>query len=88
VIIYGNEQEFPAGAARSVTPVAGNAMAQAFDTPELLGIDVHPIAWMLMLITYHRLARLEIAPARQTTTTPGTDVLAGTTCVRRAHRFA
>ena len=40
MVVNGDKQDFPAGAARTVSPVSRRTMAGGFNAPELLGIDM------------------------------------------------
>jgi hypothetical protein len=44
VVVDGDVEKLPADAPGAVSPVAGNAMAQAANPPEFLGVQVHQVA--------------------------------------------
>src|SRR5690606_30192931 len=54
VIVNAHEQELPACSIGGVATVAGDAVAQALDTPEFLGVDVEQIARAGMLVAHDR----------------------------------
>ena len=59
MVIDGHKQHLPARSVDRVAPVAGDAVAGALDTPELLGIDVQHIAWRFVLVAHDGLNRIE-----------------------------
>ncbi len=63
VVVDGDEEVLPAGL-DGVVRAAGNALAHALDTPELLGVEVDEITWTLVLVAHDRLAGLEVAQPR------------------------
>jgi hypothetical protein len=58
-IIDGHVDELPADAADLMTPVAGDAMADPPDAPELLDVEVDELAGLRVLVAHHRGGRLE-----------------------------
>jgi hypothetical protein len=58
-IVDGDMQDLPAGTASGVAPVAGDAVADAFDPAELLGVDVEQLAGTGALLADHGRPGLE-----------------------------
>ena len=52
MVVNADAGEIPAGAAALVrtSPIAGDAMADTLETPELFDVDVNDLAWVLALI--------------------------------------
>src|SRR5688500_12753429 len=65
VIVDGNKQSFKARVMRVALRAAGDAMANAFDTPQLFGVDVEKIARAFVLIAHNRDNGIEGAKPRQ-----------------------
>src|SRR6266550_3377994 len=63
MIVNAHVDEIPTGAAALIwtRPIAGDAVADTRETPELFDVDVNDLAWALALIAALRLGRLEIA---------------------------
>jgi len=57
MVVDADVDKIPAGAAVLVrtSPIAGDAVADTLETPELLDVDVNDLAWVLALITAFRL---------------------------------
>ncbi len=58
-IVDADVHGLPAGAALAIPAVAGNAMADRLDPPELLGVDVEQLARPFALVAHDRRPRLE-----------------------------
>jgi hypothetical protein len=58
-IVDADVHGLPAGAPPSVAPIAGHAVTNRFDAPELLGVDVDQLARPLALVAHDRWPRLE-----------------------------
>jgi hypothetical protein len=65
-IVDGDMQDLPAGTASGVAPVAGDAVADAVDAAELLGVDVEQRAGAGALIADHGRPGLEGGEAAET----------------------
>jgi hypothetical protein len=62
MVVNTDVDEIPAGAAAPVwtTRIAGEAVADPLETPELFDVDVNDLAWTLALIAAFRLGGLQI----------------------------
>ena len=62
MVVNADVDEIPAGAAALVrtSPIAGDAVADTLETPELFDVDVNDLAWVLALIAAFRLGRLQV----------------------------
>jgi len=65
VIIDGDVENLPAGAAGFVAGIAGEAMTGLDDASEFFGVDVQQIAGMSMLVAAHGQDGLQIADAAE-----------------------
>ena len=71
-VIDGDVQVFPADAAVAVDhagAAAGDAVADAGDPAELLGVDVDQLTGALALVAHHRYGRIEALEAAETEAT-------------------
>jgi hypothetical protein len=62
MVVNADVDEIPASAAALVRtrPIAGDAVADTLETPELFDVDVNDLAWVLALIAALRFGRLQI----------------------------
>ena len=53
MIVNCNEQDLPPGAAASISPIAGCAMARVFDPAKLFCVDMNQVARPFMFVALH-----------------------------------
>lgn len=65
MVVNADVDEVPSGATALVrsTRIAGDAVSDTLETPELFDVDVNDLAWPLALIAAFRLGRLQITDA-------------------------
>ena len=66
MIVDGDKQELPPSTVDPVPGISGNAVTHAYNSAQLLGIDMQQIAGMLVLVAHARRTRRQIRPSRQT----------------------
>ena len=65
MVIDGDVQQFPTGAASFIVGIAGEAMARFDDAREFFGVEVQQVARMRVFIANHRHGGLQLAGAAE-----------------------
>ncbi|MCY1236343.1 hypothetical protein D9M72_489930 [compost metagenome] len=65
MVVHGHEDEVPADAAGALAAVAGDAMADLVEAPQLLDVNVQQLAGVVALVALYGLVGAQVTQPRQ-----------------------